>query len=317
MMTRFAKATGPLGAVAVVLAAACALVGCPPVDGTGGMTKVTTLLTADGQQANAPVKALVESAPNTDKGDVEIDEIVSLRVMVTKVVLVPQDADDDEDESLTEPPEETEQDTEKDDSETNGHVLVFEGEMDVELTELLGVSEILSAAEIPAGGYNQIRLSISDPRLILASAPDETLTDIHLTANGRLFITETFELTEGASQLLILDFGGLKLVQTGADFFVLTPQLQASVSTEPADVLAEGTIGDINTDDELLTLFLTDSEIEVHYGGATIYVLDENGEPQPVGRESLTSDATIRVEGTAQVDGSVIATVITILVPSV
>ena len=133
--------------VAVSLLVACLVlfaVGCPP-GRAKGTAKVTTLLTAD---ASAP-KTMAKSLLKQNEDFVPIEDIVSLSVTITKIVLVPT-------------------------SELGGnggkqdvpasHVLVFEGVLDVNLKELIGVSEVLSSAEIPADTSGEIRLSISDPR---------------------------------------------------------------------------------------------------------------------------------------------------------
>lgn len=83
--------------------------------------------------------------------------------------------------------------------------------------------------------YTKIRLSIRDPELRLTSAPDLPITDIHLTANARLFVLETFYVPEGQTSILTLDFEDLHLIETGHGGYVWTPQLRADIQVEAVE----------------------------------------------------------------------------------
>jgi hypothetical protein len=203
----------------ITLAAALVLAfaGCPPRD-SSGKAKVYVLLTAGSADG---AKLL--------KGPVALEDIESLTVTVTKVSLVPAGESGDTDEG---------------ESEAKGggasHPVLFEGAMDVNVLDLTDVSAVLSSADVEPGRYEQIRLEIENPRLVLVSDPETVITDVQLTANGRLFISGEFEIPEGEDLLLTLDFGGIHLVETGNGKFVLTPQLRADLTVSDANAVVVG-----------------------------------------------------------------------------
>lgn len=275
---KYSIATGTLAVLAVV--SMTVLAGCPPCQ--DGSTRVTALFTADAAAA---------------KLDVGVDLIQSFTVTLTEISL--DRAGNGGAEGEGEGEGEGEQDPSK--------VVVFSGAVDVNLLDLLGVSEVLASVEVPSGAYSKIRLSIENPRLVLVANPEVELTNIQLTANGRLFVNEDFELPEGQNSLILLDFGGIKLVQLGNGDYVLTPQLAADVEVTSADVSASGTITSIDTAQDQFVLAIADGEIEVVYTGAAIYRPGDTD--TATGQETdLVVGAEVHLEGTLFVDGSVAAT---------
>ncbi len=278
--------------VALILAVGS---GCPRTVPTG-KAKVTTAFTADsGSFKNAIVKAL-----STEKAVVAIDDVYSLTVTIDEIAL---DNDDDD----------AEEGEEGDDDKANkAKVVVFTGPLDVNLLDLTAVSEALSTAEVPAGTYTKIRLAISNPRLVLNSDPNTEITNIKLTANGHLFINQTFTLQDGEQSLLLLDFGGIHLVQNGNGRYVLTPQLQADLTQMSADVMASGEIANLDMDADMFTLLLMDGELEVDYSTASIFL--ETDTDTATGTEANLADGLmVEVTGLLQVDGSVVASSVRIL----
>lgn len=259
--------------------------GCPRI---AQETKVITMFTTDASQL---------------KADVAEDDIASLVLTVSEITLVPYGGEDDEDE-IEEP--------EAKQGEEASHVVVFEGSMDIDLKDLSGVSEVLSSAEVPAGVYSQIRLSISDPRLVLASDPETVITDVHLTANNRVFITQRFEIPEGQTSLLMLDFGGLHLVQTGNNGYVLTPQIQAVLDIVNADVYADGEVSALDADADTFTLLMAEGELEIDYAAAVIWLPTDID--AATGTEADLADGLlVEVSGLLGTDGVVDATAVYIL----
>jgi hypothetical protein len=270
-----------LGAVVVTSS------GCPR--NNNGTAKITALFTADASVLKTLAAAWAASA----KIYVSPNDVQSLTVTLTKIDLLTADQAEEE---------------------KGGPVVIFEGATDVDLIDLTGVSTVLSNAEIPAGDYTKIRLEIENPRLIMKDDPDTVITDVHLTANGRVFVNEDFSLVDGDNKLLLLDFGGIHLVENGNGNFVLTPQLDATLNLADADVVATGEIASVDTSADLLVLFLPDGESDVDYSTATIFSLTDTD--TPTGTEvDLVPGSTVEVTGVIQVDGSIVASSIRVLAP--
>lgn len=247
--------------------------GCIPVP---GQTRVVAALTG------GTAKALVEEV--TAGLDVDVNAMQSFVVTVNAITL---DTEADEDAAV-----------------------LFLGSMDVDLLDLTGVSQVISNALVEPGTYTKIRLSISNPRMRLLADPDVEITDIHLTANGRLFVSQTFEVPEGQTSLILLDFGGVHLVQQGNGGYTLTPQLSVNLSVQNAEVLSDGDVLTNDTDTQTLTLNIGGGSILiVHYTGADIFLVDDGDTPTGVAAD-LAVGATIHVDGLLQADGSVNATAV-------
>lgn len=193
-------------------------------------------------------------------------------------------------------------------------IVVFTGEKEVDLRDLSGISEVISTAELPAGSYCKIRLSIKNPRLILADDPNTVLENVQLTANGRLFVQGGFELAEGDNSLVLLDFESFHLVQAGnSGKYVLTPQLRATIQVQSAEAQATGVIAAIDADTSMLTLDVDDSDatIDVNFATAQILLADLT----PGTPADLVVGANVLVAGTLSVSGVLTADTITLIAP--
>lgn len=259
--------------LAGLLLALVGLTGCPPQ----GETRVVMLVSGD-----ASGEGLV-SAVLGDKADVDIADIEDFFVTVTGISL---DAE-------------------------GGPVEVFSGATEVNLLDLTGVSQIISDAAVPPGTYTKIRLEIADPRMVLKEDPETEITDIQLTANGRLFVSQTFEVPEGQTSLILLDFNGVKVVEQGNGGYTLTPQLRVDLSVLDAAATVTGTVVSNDTGELLLVLNLGDSEVTVDYARAVIF-LATDGETPSGTPEDLTVGLTVRADGLLQADGSIAADTVAI-----
>ena len=269
------------------------LSGCPPPPQERAMFLVSTDL---------------DPAAKVAAGEVDTENIASLMVTLTEISL----------DHVNGPPAAEEEGegeiAEEGEANAGNKIVVFSGSVDLELRDLIGVSELISNADIPAGRYTKIRLSIEDPHMTLVSDPDTVITDIQTTANGRLYVSSHFEVPEGQDSLILLDFQGLHLVQTGNGGYVWTPQLRAEISVEPADVQVQGQVESLDTEADTLSL-LTDSgseAVQVAYAGAAIYLPEDTD--TPTGTEAdLSAGTSVIVEGTLSVSGDITATAIWVL----
>lgn len=179
--------------------------------------------------------------------------------------------------------------------------IVFSGSMDVDIIQLDGISEILSSANVPAGSYTKIRIAIKNPRLVMKSDLDTVITDVHLTANGHLFVSQKFELPEGGDKLLLLNFNGIHLVEQGNGGYTLTPQMRADITITSANTQVEGILAELDADSFVLELG-EDGEVNVTYDETTVITGGD-----------LADGQTVLVTGRLAVDGTVTSETIEIL----
>ncbi|HPO12939.1 MAG TPA: DUF4382 domain-containing protein [Candidatus Hydrogenedentes bacterium] len=213
----------------------------------GLMILLMVVLAGGCPQPNGPAKLVIVmgsgelSAGENQKDAIDLSEIDTLYVSIHKVTLdyVGLDNLTEGDVASDEGMSSEEGDLSSEEDQTTlgslGQITVFEGDLRMDIRDLSSVSEILSTVDVEPGYYTKIRLSIGEPELRLASAPDVAIMDIHLTANARLFVSETFNLPDGQTSILTLDFQDLHLVETGHGGYVWTPQLRADVHVEAVE----------------------------------------------------------------------------------
>ncbi len=207
------------------------------------------------------------------------------------------------------------------DDQNGGHVTVYEGSFDVDILDLTELSEVLTMVEIPAGEYCRIIINIENARLVLAADPGTEITDVHLTANGRLFIKDHFELEDGEQVLIVLNFGSIHLVDAGSSGqYVLTPQLRADVEVEEAETSLEGEIVSKNEETMIIEV---DTEgdappVEVLVDLETVIKTDDDSDDEARGEEGedptvlltfadLAVGQEVEVEGLLTVGGQLLA----------
>lgn len=280
-MRKFHMLLSCLMAVSIALMGA----GCPRQTATG---KVTIMFGSDAKSLSGALLSAIAPKAVVDTADIE-----SLTVTVTQISL------DSEDESEGE-------------EKAAGDVIVFEGSQDLELISLAGLSEVFSSAEIPAGTYTKIRIAVENPRLRLASDPETEITNIKLTANGFLFVSETFEVPADQNSNIELTFEDLHLVLRGNGKYVLTPQLRADILVSSADVAASGTIASVDPDNDSMVVTLADGDATVLYAGAAIFLPADTD--TATGTEAdLVVGASVDIVGTIDLDGVITATEIRLL----
>ncbi len=269
--------------------------GCPRGGGGGKDGRVTILF---GSATKSLQGALLSAV--MPKAVVAAEDIYSLTVTVTEISL---DTSDDDDEG---------EDEGDDDKGNDSGVVVFEGSQDLELISLEGLSEVFSTAEIPAGTYTKIRLAIENPRLRLNDDPETEITNIKLTANGHLFVSEAFEVLEDGNSLIELTFEDLHLVRNGNGRYVLTPQLRADIAVSSADVAATGTIASVDADNDSMVVTLAEGDVTVLYTSASIFLPVDTVTPTGV-EADIVVGASVDIVGTIDLDGAITATEIRLL----
>jgi hypothetical protein len=161
---------------------------------------------------------------------------------------------------------------------------------------------------------HKIRLSIENPELFLVANEETSLTNIGLAANSRLFISEQFELPEGESRLIVLDFYGVKVNQLGNGYFQLTPKLDVDVSVEAANVALTGPVTAVS--DTSLTLTTEEQgDVTVIITLDTVVADSDKNTltiQEVLVEDNVTVNAGITVDG---LDGDVTATSVTVNLP--
>lgn len=295
--------------LAFLLMLPIAVSGCFPVDDgdddqVTGKAIISTVFTGDGT-------ALADKILKSNNSEVLVEDLESLMLDIDRIYLnsascetelcdgdgdcdcdCNNDDEDGDDEKCTE----------------GSKVLLFEGPARVNILDLSGVSELLATTEVPAGTYVKISLEISNPELVFKDEPDTVYTNIQLTANDRLFISEQFTVEDGESKVLLLDFGGIHLVETGTGNgntnhkYVLTPQLRADVSlvSPESATIAFGSIGEIDYEANTFILETIDADILVSYADDVEIFLLTDPEDAPTGIESdlVSGEEMVSVTGT-------------------
>jgi len=276
-MTKMGSRAQAAFLVSSVLLVTLFAAGCLQED--GGKAMLTTVFTGD---ASAGAKML-----DVLKAEVPVEDIESLTVMITRIVLdkAADEADDDDDADDADEGDGEEETIEK--LENAEQIEVFSGEMRVNILDLAGVSQLISLEEVPAGHYTKIRLEIQDPELVFKAEPETVYTNIHLTANDRLFITVDFELEDGDNRVLVLDFGGIHLVALGNGDYNLTPQLRAELEILTVEsTFVQGVIESIDYETNSIVLAVEGGQIAVTYGDDAEIFLASDDDVTPTGLET-------------------------------
>jgi Domain of unknown function (DUF5666) len=190
-------------------------------------------------------------------------------------------------------------------------ITVFSGAVDIDLISLtlLDVSSLITDVTLPAGEYKGMRLSIENPRLVLKADPATVITDVRLTANGRLFVKHEFDLGAGEDVLVTVNFGGINLVETGAGMYVLLPRLSISDKGDEREREVEfhGTIASIADDGRSMVVDLANgfSSVTVLFTDRTFIHLKRS--EVRLTPADLAVDMEVEVEGRKNEDRTVTA----------
>lgn len=278
-------------------------VGCPQ-SRDDQKSSVTTVFTS-----SAPAET--KTGPQGGGNDVPYDDIDRFIVTLTQISMIEGECDD----TCEAPVADTE-------AKMNTEAIIFEGSVDVDLMDLNGAAETLGTQEIEAGVYHQIRLSIEDPRLYLAADPETPITDVHLTAESRLFATGHFEFDGGETNLLLVDFGGVRLKEQGNGTYLLTPQLRVAVGDDADDEVESldetyvmGAIAKVQARQNYVSVDVEggNGRVKVNYENAEIFLPTDAGDTGSGTPRDLRKGVVIDAVGTMGRGATLEATVISIL----
>lgn len=236
------------------------------------------------------INVLLAASADMEKANVEQEDIQSLVVTVTGINLLKTEGAGEE-VPLTVTP------------------------VDIDLMQLDGVAALINSATVPTGIYNQIRLDVDNPRLVLVSEPDTVITDVHFAANSRFMVAERFAVYAGTSNNIVLDIDGIHLVSEGNGGYTLTPMLRARFRDDTVPMLAQGLVVSVDTAAGSMVLGLSDADIIVGIADAAIYLPTDTETASGI-EEDLIAGAEVIVEGTVNAGGIIKATKITIVPPS-
>jgi len=249
-----------------------------------------TILVAFAGCNDARINVLLAASMDTAKANVQQEDIQSLLVTVTGIALLQSDGVGEE-VPLTVTP------------------------LDVDLIQLSGVAALLNSATIPTGVYNQVRLDVENPRLVLVSEPETVITDVHFTANSRFMVAERFAVYAGTTNNVVLDIDGIHLVSEGNGGYTLTPMLRARFRDDTVPMLAQGLVVSVDAAAGSMVLGLSDADVIVGIADAAIY-LPTDTETASGTTEDLIEGTEVIVEGTVNAGGIIRATKITIVPPA-
>jgi plastocyanin len=203
------------------------------------------------------------------------------------------------------------EDEEEGDDDGSSFITVFAGSIDVNILDLtlFDLNEIITNVVLPAGQYKGARLHIENPRLVLRSDPDTVIVDVHLTANGRLFIKHDFFLPGGEEAVVKIQFGDIHLVITGSGKFVLTPHLRIVTNDGPVEAEFKGEIIGIAEDKTSITVehkFSFSSWVVLIDKGTSIFEEVDDME-SPLTVDELDIGQCVEIEGILNEDNTVTA----------
>jgi hypothetical protein len=197
--------------------------------------------------------------------------------------------------------------------------------MDVDLKTLDGSTSIVDTVDIPSGRYTKIVIHYENPRLTLVGDEETEIDNIHVTANSRMFISQSFDLEPGGATLIFIDFNSAHLTfNPSQSRYTLTPQLRMILNLESANVvLHDRTITDkvdeskmIRLDDTIDVFGMEGTEYRREVEPATDTLRShESGPTELIEFLDLMLGDVVDVESVVHQDGSVVADAVEVQLP--
>jgi len=134
------------------------------------------------------------------------------------------------------------------------------GENTFELLELKekGVDLLLGWAEVPAGKYTQIRMTIKEVKIIFDDETEDGREEVAELPSGKLKFVRPFEVVDGGTTIILLDFIADKSVTiTGQGKVIFKPVIKLGIqqASKPHELTSvEGTISAVDTDESTVSI---------------------------------------------------------------
>jgi hypothetical protein len=191
-------------------------------------------------------------------------------------------------------------------------VKVFDGDVDVNLIDLAGLSEVLAATEIYAGHYVGITLELAQPRLVFKDDPGTEITSVWLPSEGLLSIPTNFWVDDAEDRLIILNLAKLKLMECPEGIFRLQTHFRVQLHEPFLASRAKGEITDINYDEDWFVLESHRTRLVVDYIDAGIFLPSDRFGASGT-EEDLGPGARVMVYGELNYDGVLVADIIEVM----
>jgi len=184
----------------------------------------------------------------------------------------------------------------------------------VDLKELLGVAALLNRPEIPVGTYSNMQLLLSSATLYLTSAPDTAITAVSMPDNGIFDVPVDITIVEGEQNKVLVDLGGITLVELNDGSYELTPDFQVRVpdAAEPIPARSSGEVKQLDLVNGFYVAERHDALVTVYFSNAVIYLPSDGTSPTGVPEDIFVGDHVLAY-GTLSADGAVDAAVVIIL----
>ncbi|MFH1003260.1 MAG: DUF4382 domain-containing protein [Chloroflexota bacterium] len=112
---------------------------------------------------------------------------------------------------------------------TSQWLTIADTPLSFDLMDVVGISQALASANVTAGKYTQIRLEVT--KVVVTLASDNTSEITAEVPSGKLKIVRPFEVTDGGTTTLTLDFDGSRsLVLTGQGKAIFKPVVKLLVN---------------------------------------------------------------------------------------
>ena len=210
---------------------------------TGGCSpaQVTAPATPD-----APATDTDAPATDTSTGTIEVhvtdappdDDVTSIMVTVGEVKIHKAVAEQEQEHQSTENTSQTQEQEQQQEQQGEGEWISIEitGDNPFDLVELKegGLEELLASGNVTAGKYTQIRMTVDNIEVSLG----ENDLEEAILPSGELKFVRPFDIVEGETTVLLLDFDADKSVTvTGGGKIIVKPVVKLTI-TSPAPALS-------------------------------------------------------------------------------
>ena len=177
-------------------------------------------------QATGTLQIMVTDAPPEE-------EVTSIMVTVESVEIHKAAGEQEQEEEQEQEQEQQQSANNSTNNSTNDEagwlpLNILAGNETFDLLQIQGIEEVLAVSELEPGKYTQIRMTISNVQVRLG---DGNLTDVILPS-GKLKFVRPFDIVEGQTTALLLDFDAEKSVNvTGSGKIMFKPVVKLSMTT--------------------------------------------------------------------------------------